>query len=94
MISMRGARNAAREIDQKPEDELAHRRDEAGARLGDENPRPARSLDVDIADVDGAAQERAELRQALEHRGRPGRLAVGDDEIAVRRGGNQLFALR
>src|SRR2546430_17630855 len=48
------------------------------SRLRDEHARFARRGDVDVADVDRAAHERHQLRQALEHLGRPRRLPVGD----------------
>ena len=84
--------NAAREVDEEAEHHLGHRSDEAGARLGHENPGLARRGDIDIADVDRAAKEGDQLRQALEEGRGPGRLAIGDDQLAIRRGGDQRLA--
>jgi hypothetical protein len=78
-----GSADAARQVHQEAEHQLADRSDEAGARLRHQHAGLARRGDVDVADIDRAAQEGDEPGQALEQRGRPGRLPVGDDELAV-----------
>ena len=84
--------DAAREVDEKPEHELAHRRDEPRARPRDEHARAARGGDVDRADVHRAAQERDELRAFLENERFPGGLEVRHDDVAALRGGDERFA--
>jgi hypothetical protein len=76
----------------RPEHHLGHPGDESRARLRDEHAGLARRRHIDVADIDRAAQERHQLWQALEERSRRGRLAVGDDEIAVSGGGDERFA--
>jgi hypothetical protein len=87
-------RYAAREVHHEAQHQLAHGRDETRACLRDEHPCPARRDDIHIADIHGAAQKGHQLRQALEQRGGSRRLAVGDDEVAVRGGGDQRLALQ
>ena len=94
MVKLGRARDAAREIDQGAEHLLRDRGNEARARLRDEHARLARGEHIDIADVDRAAQESDQLRQALEdHRGSRG-LTVGDDEVATLRGGDERLAFQ
>src|SRR5207247_4019822 len=88
------AGDAARQVHHESKHHLGHRRDEAGARLRDEHARFARRGNVDVADVDRAAHERHQVRQALEYLGWPWRLPVGDYDLAVFSGTDQLLALK
>src|SRR5882762_7378378 len=61
-VVIRGcARNSPRQIDQKAECEFRHRLHEAGAGARDQHSRRGRSLDVDVADIDRAANECPQL---------------------------------
>src|SRR5438445_12255176 len=84
--------DAARQIDEKPEHELADRGNEARARPRDEHARAARRRDVDRADVHRAAQERDELRAPLEYARIPGGLEVRYDDFAALRRSDERFA--
>src|SRR5438309_8030379 len=85
-------RDAARQVDEKPEHELADRRNESRARPRDEHARAARRRDVDRADVHRAAQERDELRALLEDGRIPRGLEVRYDDFAALGRGGERFA--
>ena len=85
--------DAAGEIDDQPEPELRDRRREARRCARDENAVAARGRHVDVADVDGAAQEGDELGRALEDRGETRRLAVRDDDLAALPVGDQRLGV-
>ena len=89
-----GIGDAAGEIDDQPEPELRDRRREARRCARDENPVAARGRDVDVADVDGAAQEGDELGRALEERSEARRLAVRDDDLAALPVGDQRVGIK
>ena len=62
-----GARDAARGVDHEADRQLAHRRHPAAARLRDEDAVGRRARHVDVADVDGDAQDGHEVGQRGEH---------------------------
>ena len=77
--------DAAREIDHHADAEFGDGSGKAGRRARHQDAVPARGLDIDIADVDGAAQEGDEtLRRLVEEAGGSGRHAVRDDDGAAR----------
>ena len=78
-----GIRDAARQIDHEADRELGHRIHESGARARHQHAARGGGADVDIADVDRAADEGDELGQLLEHRRRPLGDAIGDDDLAA-----------
>src|SRR5438309_923996 len=84
--------DAAREVDEKPENELGDRGNEARARPCNQHARAARGGDVDRADIHRAAQERDELRAALEYARIPGGLEVRYDAFAALRRCDERFA--
>ena len=92
MIVGCGARDAARQVDEKAEHELGDRGNETRARPRDEHARAARRRDVDRADVHRAAQERDELRAPLEYGRIPGGLEVRYDDFAAPCCGDEPFA--
>jgi hypothetical protein len=92
VIEVRRAGDAARKIHQETEHHFAYRGDEPGARLRHQHARLAGGGDIDVADIDGAAQEGDETRQAFEDLGRTGGLPVRHDQVAVGGGGDQGFA--
>ena len=75
-IDQGAAREAAREVDDGADDPFRHRIHEAGRRLRDEDAGFASGGDVDVADVDGDAAHRGEIRRRLEQGARPRRGAV------------------
>ena len=75
----------AREIDHEADRHFRDRRDEARRRARDQHALRARRRDVDVADIDRAAQERDEIAREREERGRARRLPVGDDDLAAAR---------
>ena len=89
MVIGAGARDAARQIDHESEREFGHRLDEAGSGLRDQHARVRSRLDVDVADIDRAANEGAQLRQPRKNlagsRGQP----VGHDDFDIMRGVDQ-----
>ena len=83
MIIRRRTRHAARQVDHEAERELRHRRHEAGRGARHQHAGLRRGRDIDVADIDGAADHRAQFRQlrkdlapALGH-------AIGDDDVGV-----------
>ena len=88
-IIQRCARNAARQIDHVSERKFGDRPCEPGPRTGHQHASGGRSLDIDVADVDRAADEGAEFRQLREHFRRSRRQSIGNDHLGIARGTNQ-----
>ncbi len=77
------ARDAARQIDHEAERELCHRLDEAGSGLRHQHADFGGGLDVDVADIDRAANEGAQFRQPREDLAGACGQPVGDDDIDI-----------
>ena len=73
-------------IDHEADRHFGDRGGKAGRCLRDQDALRAGGVDVDVADVDGDAQEGGEVGGVGEKFGRPGGLPVGDDDVAAARG--------
>ena len=89
MIIRRRPRHPARQIDQEADRELRHRRHEARPGPRHQHTRRGRGCDVDIADIDRAANEGAQLRKPRKNLAWTFGQAVGDDDIDIARGLDQ-----
>ena len=89
MIVGGGARDAARQIDHEAEREFGDRLDEAGSGLRDQDARRGRGVDIDVADIDRAANEGAQFRQPRKYLARSGGEPVGDDDVDIAGGRDQ-----
>ena len=85
MVVRGRARNAARQIDHEAERELRDRLHEAGTGPRHQHAGGGSGFDIDVADIDGAADEGAQLWQRRKDLARPRREPVGDDDIDVAR---------
>ena len=85
MVIRRRPRNPARQVDQVAERQFSDGCHEAGSGAGDQHAGRGRGIDVDIADIDRAANEGAQFRQPRKNLAGPFRQAVGDDDVDVPR---------
>ena len=83
MVIGRRPRHAAREIDHVADRELGDRLHEAGTGAGHQHAGLRGGIDIDVADVDGAADEGSEMRQLRKDLAAPFRHAIGDDDVGV-----------
>ena len=83
MIVGGGARNAARQIDHEAEREFGDRLDEARPCPRDQDAGRGRGVDIDVADIDRAANEGAQVRQRRKYLARPGGEPVGHDDVDI-----------
>jgi len=90
MIVRGRARDAAREIDHEAERELGHRLDETRARLRHQHAGRGRRRHVDVADIDRAADEGTQLWQMRKDFARSLRQTIGDDDVDILRGIDQM----
>ena len=88
------ARNAARQIDHEAEREFGDRLDEAWPCPRDQDAGRGRGIDIDVADIDRAANEGAQVRQRRKYLARSGGEPVGDDDIDVMRGLDQAGGVK
>ena len=89
VIIGRRARNAARQIDHEAEREFGDRLHEAGSGARDQHAGGGCGLDIDVADIDRAADEGAQFRQLWKYLAGSRREPVGDDDIDIARGLDQ-----
>ena len=89
MIVRRRARNAARQIDHEAERQFGDRLHEAGPGPRDQDAGGGSRIDIDVADIDGAANEGAQVRQLRKYLARPRGEPVGDDDVDIARGLDQ-----
>ena len=89
MIVGRRARNAARQIDHEAEREFGDRLDEARPCPRHQDAGRGRGIDIDVADIDRAANEGAQVRQRWKYLARSGGEPIGHDDIDIARGLDQ-----
>ena len=89
MVVGRRARYAARQIDHVAEREFGDRLNEAGSRPRHQDAGRGRGVDIDVADIDRAADEGAQVWQRRKYLTRSGGEPVGHDDIDVISGRDQ-----
>ena len=90
-VVVRGrARNSPRQIDHEAERKFGHGLNKARSGAGDQHASGGCRLDVDVADIDRAADEGDQLRKLREDLAPAFGQAVGDDDVDVARGGDQV----
>ena len=77
------ARNAARQIDHEAERQFGDRLDEARPCPRDQDAGRGRRVDIDVADIDRAANEGAQFRQRRKYLARSGGEPVGHDDVDI-----------
>ena len=83
LVIRRRPRYAAGEIDHEADRELGNGLHEAGAGAGHEHAGLRGGIDIDVADVDGAADEGTQARQLRKDLAAAFGHAIGDDDVGI-----------
>ena len=84
-IGRRRVSDAPRQIDHESDRDFGYRGQKSRRCLRDQHARPAGGVNVDVADVERAAQESDHVGRLRKERGRSGCLPVGNDDLAATR---------